>query len=189
MSTSETSRPPIAEAPRGDSLHRVHGEARAARWYGRRDATSRWDAPDGGFGVLYLGRSLVGAFAESLLRAPADRDVLWSQIRRKRRAAFKILQPLQLLKLHGEGLAWFGVTAADIAESDYAITQAISARVHAVFPVDGIQYRSRFDNDELCVALFDRADEKIDLVSEDEPIDKSWATAALVDRGYRLIDL
>jgi len=180
---------PTARIAKGIVLHRVHGEARAARWYGRRDATSRWDDPDGDFGVLYLGRSPVGAFAETLLRTPTDRDVLWSRAQKRRGATFKLLEPLQLAKLHGEGLAWFEVTADQIAEGDYTVPQSLARRIHAVFPVDGIQYRSRFDNDELCVALFDRADAKLDLVAEGEPIDKDWTRRILARRAYRLIDL
>jgi len=92
--------------------------------------------------------------------------VLWSRVQQKRQAAFKVLEPLQLAKLHGEGLEWFGVTAAQIAEADYAVPQSLARRIHADLPVSGIQYRSRFDNDELCVALFDRADGKLELAAE-----------------------
>jgi hypothetical protein len=70
--------------------------------------------------VLYLGRSLVGAFAETLLRTPKDRDLLWSRAEQKRQAVFRVSALLQLANLHGEGLAWFGVTAAQIAACDYA---------------------------------------------------------------------
>ncbi len=189
MSSPPGAKPPIATVRAGAVLHRVHGERRPARWYGRKDATSRWDDPDHEFGVLYLGRSPIGAFAETLLRTPADPDVLWSRARQKRRARFKLLDRLRLAKLHGEGLAWFEVTAAQISDEDYAVPQRLALRIEAVFPVDGIQYRSRFDNDELCVALFDRADEKLELLSQDEPIDKTWARQVLTRRGYRLIDL
>jgi hypothetical protein len=170
-------------------LYRVHGQGRAARWYGRKDATSRWDDPGHGFGVLYLGRTPIGAFAESLLRTPEDRDVLWSRARQKRVASFRLGEPLHLVKLHGEGLAWFGVTAAQIADGDYTVSQRLASRIEGAFPVDGIQYRSRFDNDQLCVALFDRADHKLELLKEDETIDKAWARQSLARRGYRLIDL
>jgi hypothetical protein len=170
-------------------VHRVHSRRHRALWFGQRDARSRWDDPSGEFGVLYLGRSPVGAFAETLLRAPEDRDVVWSHVAQRRTATFRVVEPLQLMKLHGEGLAWFEVTAADIAEGDYAVTQRISSRVNGDVPVDGIQYRSRFDNDELCVALFDRAEAKIALESEGETIDPAWARAILGKRGYRLIDL
>jgi hypothetical protein len=187
LSPPSTAKLPIASVRRGSVLHRVHGDGRAARWYGRKDATWRWDDPNGVFGVLYLGRSLVGAFAETVLRTPTDRDVLWSRIQQKRRATFKLTEPLRLGKLHGEGLAWWGVTAAQIADGDYGIPQGLASRL-SIF-VDGIQYRSRFDNDELCVALFDRADEKLELVREGDPIDKPWARQTLARRGYRLVDL
>lgn len=180
---------PVISVRTGVLLHRLHGDGRAARWYGRKDGTWRWDDPNGDFGVLYLGRSLEGPFSETLLRSPIDRDVLWSRVQQKRQARFKTLEPLRLAKLHGEGLAWWQVTAAEIAEADYAVPQGLSQRINAVVPVDGIQYRSRFDNDALCVALFDRADGKIDLVAEGEPIDKAWAHQVLSSRGYRLIDL
>lgn len=189
MKAARPAKAPITRIANGAVLHRVHGESREARWYGRNDATWRWDDPDCDYGVLYLGRSPVGALAETLLRTPADRDVLWSRAQQKRQARFRLLEPLQLAKLHGEGLAWFGVTAAEIAEGDYTVPQGISQRVHAVFPVDGIQYRSRFDNDQLCVALFDRADAKLELVVEGVSIDKLWASQVLSQRGYRLIDL
>lgn len=189
MSGAIRAGPPLARVARDKVLHRVHGEGRTARWYGRRDGTSRWDDPDGEFGVLYLGRSPVGAFAETMLRTPTDRNVLWSRAEQKRQAAFRPLKPLRLAKLHGEGLAWFGVTAAQIAESDYSVPQALSRRIHDDFPVDGIQYRSRFDNDELCVALFDRADAKLEILAERLRIDKAWAGRTLTRRGYRLIDL
>jgi hypothetical protein len=189
LSKAKPPKAPITRIAEGAALHRVHGETRAARWYGSKDSTWRWDDPDGDYGVLYLGRSPVGALAETLLRSPTDRDVLWSRALQKRQARFRLLEPLQLAKLHGEGLAWFGVTAAEIAEGDYTVPQGISQRVHAVFPVDGIQYRSRFDNDQLCVALFDRADAKLELVVEGDSIDKPWASQILSRRGYRLIDL
>lgn len=189
MTAPAPSKLPVVTVRSGTLLHRVHGDGRAARWYGRKDATWRWDDPNGDFGVLYLGRSSEGPFAEALLRSPADRDVLWSRVQQKRQARFRTLEPLRLAKLHGEGLAWWEVTAAEIAEADYAVPQGLSLKINAVVPVDGIQYRSRFDNDALCIALFDRADNKIDLVGEGESIDKTWAHRVLSSRGYRLIDL
>jgi hypothetical protein len=139
--------PPIVGLGAGMVLHRVHGDARPAPWFGRGDATSRWDDPNRNFGVLYLARSPVGAFAETLLRAPYDRDILWSHVRQKRQAVFQIIEPVQILKLHGEGLAWFGVTASHISESDYALPQRIADQAYHKYGLHGVQYRSRFDND------------------------------------------
>lgn len=187
---------PVATIATGRVLHRIHGSAVAARWYGRKDATWRWDDPDRKFGVLYLGKTLVGPFAETLLRAPAERDVLWEQIARRRSASFTTMQPVRLAKVHGPGLAWFRTTSAGVsADFDpvdnpaaYGVPQQIAAQVFHDTDLDGIQYRSRFDSDEFCVALFDRADGAISLNSEGNPIPKEWAEKLLCSRGYNLIE-
>lgn len=114
--------------------------------------------------------------------------MLWDRVQLKRAATFTTTRPLKLAKLHGEGLAWFETTAAAIATDAYATPQAIAARVHAETDLDGVQHRSRFDNDELCVALFERADAAIVLAREGDPIDKAWVKKTLSPRGYRLIE-
>lgn len=188
---------PVATIAAGEVLHRIHGKTVAARWYGRRDATWRWDDPEGGFGVLYLGRTLTGPFAETLLRTPHERDVLWDQIARRRAASFTTTRTLRLARLHGPGLAWFGTTVAGVsADFDpvrhpgaYRIPQQIAARIHHTTALDGIQYRSRFDSDEFCVALFERADDGLALTSEGVALPKDWAEDVLAERGYSLIEL
>lgn len=187
---------PVATIAAGKVLHRVHGVSVEARWYGRKDATWRWDDPAGTYGVLYLGKTLVGPFTESLLRTPRDPDILWERVQRKRAATFTTTRSLRLAKLHGPGLAWFRTTAAGVsADFDpatnpdgYETTQRISAMVHADSNLDGIQYRSRFDTDQLCLALFERADTAIKDTTEGTPIDKAWVKALLKPRGYRLIE-
>jgi hypothetical protein len=149
--------PPVARIAAGQILHRVHGAVNSARWYGRRNAAWRWDDPDRSYGVLYLGRNLAGPFVEALLRTPADPDVLWEAVEQKRAASFVTTRSLRLAPVHGPGLAWFRTTTAAVtADFDptlpgaaYAMSQRISARVHAETKLDGIQYRSRFDSDEL----------------------------------------
>jgi RES domain len=188
---------PVATVATGQTLHRLHDAAVAALWYGRKDATWRWDDPHGKYGVLYLGKTLVGPFAETLLRMPSDPDILWGQVRQKRAATFMTTRTLRLAKLHGPGLAWFRTTTAGVAADfdpaikpgAYDTTQRISAMVHSDTKLDGIQYRSRFDNDELCIALFDRADSAIRLATEGMPIEKDWVRKILKPRGYKLVEL
>ncbi len=187
----------MATIATGRVLHRVHGATVAAKWYGRKDATWRWEDPDGKFGVLYLGKTLVGPFAETLLRTPLDRDVLWDQVARRRAASFTTTRPIRLAKVHGPGLGWFRTTTAGVsADFDpvdnpgaYAVPQQISAEIYNTTRLDGIQYRSRFDSDEFCIALFDRADAAISLNAEGVPIGKDWNRTVLADRGYTLIEL
>ena len=62
---------PTTVVAAGETLHRVHAANRGARFYGKRDATWRWDDPGRSYGVLYLGLTQDGPFAETLLRRPA----------------------------------------------------------------------------------------------------------------------
>ena len=187
---------PTTDIAAGETLHRVHHAANKARFYGKRDATWRWDAPAGTYGVLYLGASRDGPFAETLLRKPAQRAVVWSEVEKRRFARFRTTDPLRLADVHGKGLGWAGVTVAEVAADHdgktypgaYAKTQAISAEVHASTDLDGVAYRSRLDPDQICVALFDRADSKIELVEEGEPIDRAWVDDLLAPHGKHLVD-
>lgn len=189
--------PPTATIAAGEVLYRVHAVSRGAHFYGRKDATWRWDDAARGYGVLYLGQTPVGSFAETLLRRPGQRALIWSEVAKRRLARFRTLRPMQLAGLHGAGLGWFGITIAEIAAGHdettypgaYETTQAISAHVYRETDLDGIQYRSRLDTDELCIALFDRADAAIDLVDEGGEIERAWVEKVLEPRGRYLIDL
>ncbi|MGW8191901.1 RES family NAD+ phosphorylase [Sphingomonas hankookensis] len=188
---------PTTDIPKGETLHRVHAANREARFYGKRDATWRWDDPNEDYGVLYLGLTRDGPFAETLLRRPAQRSVVWSEVEKRRFARFRTVESLRLADIHGKGLGWEGVTIGAIAGDHdgktypgaYARTQAISADVHATTALDGIAYRSRLDPDQLCVALFDRANHKVELVDEGEPIDRPWVDDLLKAHGKHVLDL
>lgn len=188
--------PPVSRIAAGQRLFRVHALSRCAHWYGRKDAQWRWDDPDRRYGVLYLGKSLVGPFAETILRTPAERDILWDVIASKRFSTFMTTRALRLARVHGPGLAWFRTTSATVSAdfdpalpgTPYEATQRISAMAHAFGGLDGIQYRSRLDSDALCVALFDRADDAIRLETEGCRLEKDWVRAILRPRGYRLIE-
>ena len=187
---------PTTDVAAGETLHRVHAAARSARFYGKRDATWRWDDPDSRYGVLYLGLTQDGPFAETLLRRPAQKVVVWSEVEKRRFARFRATEPLRLADVHGKGLGWEGVTVDEVAADHdektypgaYAKTQAISAEVHATTDLDGVAYCSRLDPDQLCVALFERADYKIELVEEGEAIDRGWADDLLELYGKHVVD-
>ena len=188
---------PTTDISPDETLYRIHASDRGARFYGKHDATWRWDDPDGKYGVRYLGLTQDGPFAETILRRPAQRAVAWSEVEKRRSARFRATEPLHLADVHGKGLGWEGVSVAEIAADHdgktypgaYIKTQAISAHVHATTDLDGIAYRSRLDPDQLCVALFDRADYKIELVEEGEPIDRGWVENLLEPHGKHVVDL
>lgn len=159
--------PPSVEVAEGETLRRVHRHTRPAMWFGARDGGWRWDDPDHTYGVLYLGRTLDAALAETLLRSPEEKTVKREDIVVRREALFRVEKTLRLADLHGAGLSYWGRELADVVSRDYTVPQALSARIHNETQLDGIEYRSRFNSDGMCVALFERAADKIrELVSE-----------------------
>jgi hypothetical protein len=81
-----------------------------------------------------------------------------------------------------------GIAPGDLTGDDYSEYHAVSAIVHAG-SCDGIRYRSRFENDLFCIAVFERADDVIDLVGEGRLINRDWCHDMLKPGGYRLLDL
>ena len=187
---------PITEIAAGGVLYRIHATGREARFYGKRDGTWRWDDPAGCYGVLYVGLTRSGPFAETLLRRPAEKAVVWSEIEKRRWAEFRTIETLHLADVHGKGLSFQGVAVAEVSGDHdsktypgaYARAQSISAEVFATTDLDGIAYRSRLEPDQICVALFDRADHKIELLAEGKPIDRSWAEDLLESHGKHILD-
>ncbi len=66
---------------------------------------------------------------------------------------------LLLAKIFDEGLIHHGVTADICAGDNYSASQRFAADLYATFAnVDGIAYRARHNNGQICYALFDRVD-------------------------------
>lgn len=74
----------ITDVAVGETLHRVHAAGNGARFYGKRDGTWRWDDPSCNYGVLYVGLTQDGPFAETLLRRPDQKAVVWSEVEKQR---------------------------------------------------------------------------------------------------------
>jgi len=145
----------------GAEIVRVHQTIHGAAFFGPAPGLppqNRFDAPGGEFRVLYGATELHGAFVETVLRRPGRilrRAIVdersWSRLQTQR--------DLQLVKLFDEGLQWHGLDAGEIAADDYGATRALALDLFGAFPnVDGLAYRSRYDNGQICFALFDRCD-------------------------------
>lgn len=83
---------------------------------------------------------------------------------------------MRLVELHGPGLAVLGATA-EVTSSGlpYDLPHAWSKAVHDTWPdADGISYRARHDNDQICFALFDRAESAIAIASQSDNLDADW---------------
>ena len=176
---------PIDLVAAGTPLFRIHRFDRDPLFFGPGKgtaATYRFDSLIGAFGVLYVGLSLGVAVVETLLRNPARRLVAWSDLAERASCVVTSARVLRIVRLHGTGLQAVGC--------DHAISTgpclwrlggcALGAFGHA----DGIGYQSRHDPGEICLALFERPDLRLQ-TSESAPLIQQLPTIAAIFSAYR----
>ncbi|HKP76533.1 MAG TPA: hypothetical protein VJT67_13475, partial [Longimicrobiaceae bacterium] len=87
-------------------------------------------------------------------------------------AAIPPTRELRIVRLHSDGLVQLSLSADAPHAVPYAGCQRLS---HALWAhpdeIDGIEYRSRWDDSLFCVALFDRAGEALDTDQPSLPLD------------------
>jgi len=139
-------------------FYRSHHANYGPVYYGK-GPVYRFDDPAGIYGVLYVAHRLEGAFVETHLRKPGRRYVDREDLARRRWSRLRAVRPLLLLPLHGRYLYRAGATAEVThgAASGYQLPRRWSSAAYAA-EFDGIEYRSRHDDDQFCVALFERVD-------------------------------
>lgn len=141
--------------PEGMSVHRVHWTTIDPLSFSVGKA-NRFDAPGGEFGVLYTAADIEGAFVETVLRRNGRlirRDV----VGQRSWVRLELTRALRVVRLHGEGLLWHGQDATISTSSDYRLARALSlALFNRADAPDGIAYRSKHDNDQICYAFYDR---------------------------------
>jgi len=147
-------------------LYRITRVAHTNPAYYGRARTFRFDAPDGSYGVCYFGTSLGAAFMETLPLAlishSGDRLVESSDLSTRYASLASSNQPLELAFFADDGLALNGIDLRVTGGDDYNLAQHWSGAIHAHHSlVDGIFYTSRHHNGLYCVALFERAREKV----------------------------
>jgi hypothetical protein len=177
---------PVVTHPAGFRFVRIHNRDSGPVYFGTSGGW-RWDDPDGRFGVLYGGHRLTGAFVEVFLRNPASRQVTAPRLQSRHQCDFVASRPLVLAQLYGNGPLNLGVRPGDLMSDDYAPCQALSRQLHDNSTVDGIEYRSRLNSDELCVALFDRAATAIAPAGASMPIPTDVAQTILALHGGSLV--
>lgn len=147
--------------PANSIFVRIHRVGQGPLWFGPAPGAPpayRFDAPAGQFRTLYGAERLEGAFVETILRR-ARRIIARDYVELRQWSLIRTLRDLKLAKLFDNGLIWHGVTADIVAGDDYRASQAFAASLHAAHrDCDGIAYRARHNNGEICYALFDRVD-------------------------------
>lgn len=160
----------------GSVLFRIHksqdrnGNLRAAIFYNRDNAEAnvygRFNDPQGrnpeqksaSYGVMYAALDKLVALRETIELTDL-RMIMVETLEKQCLSRLYLRRDLILVDLSGAGLARMGADArlSTITNEEYQIPQAWS-RAFYEHPdqVDGIYYRSRYDPNGLCVALFDR---------------------------------
>jgi hypothetical protein len=140
----------------GRTLWRLHQAGLAPDHFGAA-RRNRFDDPRGAFGVCYAALSEAGAFAETLLRRSGATLLTEAILKERALSSATVTQDLTLVRLFGDGLIPLGATAA-VTSGPYPASQAWARALHdhPAKPA-GVAYRANHDNDELAVALFDRA--------------------------------
>lgn len=81
-----------------------------------------------------------------------------------------------MIRLYGRGLPVLGCTAEITHGSlPYDLPQAWSHALHEhPAKADGIAYRSRHDDNEVCFAIFERSRDAVTLATREPDLDQEW---------------
>ena len=151
---------PLETIPDGARLIRIHRSELGPLFFGSTGG-NRFDDPAKSYGVCYLSTTLEGAFAETCLRSVGARFVALTFLEARSFSEIEVTAPLRLLSLHGPGMAQIGATSA-VTSGPHVVAQQWSRAIHDhPMTPEGIAYRSNHDNGEICVALFDHADDRL----------------------------
>lgn len=151
---------PLETIPDGARLTRIHRSDLGPLFFGSTGG-NRFDDPAQSYGVCYLSTTLEGAFAETCLRSVGARFVALTFLEARSFSEIEVTARLHLVSFHGPGLAQIGATGA-VTSGPHVVAQQWSRAIHdhPAAP-DGIAYRSNHDNGEICVALFERAGDRL----------------------------
>ena len=176
----------MAIEPAGEIWRRMN-ETRFPDPLGWGPAMNRFSDPTGrAFGVVYLGSSAKVTFVETLLRDSADGRggdcvLELAEIRKRSLAQIRVTKPLRLVDLTGDGCLRMGVPSDVVGSSDQRQAQRWSVGFHAhPDQPGGIYYPSRL-NEERCIALYDRALDKLEAIASPPLMVCAVELAAILD--------
>jgi hypothetical protein len=146
--------------PAGWQGKRIHDARRDPRYFGKGRNGSplhRFDDPLCEFAVCYFAAQLLAAFAETFFRDLPVRFVARANLQHRALATLTLTRDVTLVQTFGPALVQLGARVQSLL-GHYAHAQAWSRAFfeHPDAP-DGILYRSSHDDEQLCVALFNRA--------------------------------
>lgn len=184
MSGSYDSRLNTVVWPANRPLWRIHRAERDALWFGPEHGEAprnRFDAPHGEYRICYLGGSPAAAFVETLLRGRRRRVVARATLRGRMISEIHLDRALRIARLDGPGMVSLGVGSDTIHGADYTVSRRLALEAYRQESgIDGLRYRSRWDDDCFCVALFDRAASAVTVERGGDTMDRSPRIRALL---------
>lgn len=153
-------------------------------------ALNRYDDPDKVYGVLYLAFDINTALMESMFHKHkwhrrVGRSVSLKEVNSRLVRAVGVLNDIRLANLNAPDTMArvFGLNLGQISSRNYRYTHSISRCVYQDVDsvgnprFDGILYPSRNNYPGNCVALFDRAEKKIEVSADiDLPNHCGWSS-------------
>lgn len=122
-----------------------------------RSGKGRFDEPESGYGILYLGEDEYAAFIECFGRVHGAKGVAEAALKQRNLFAIAANRPLRLVDLTGSNLVKLGADAR-LSSGSYGISRTWAKAIwQHPMQVDGLRYRSRHDDERFCCGLFERA--------------------------------
>jgi hypothetical protein len=139
---------------------RVHKARRDPIYFGS-SGSNRFDAPNGAFGVMYVGKDAHCAIVETIEFLSSGRLIAASTLSHLSLTRIQTDRPLRLVDLTADGLVRLGADAR-LTTGSYAISQQWSLAIwNHPSTLDGLLYRSRHDPSRMSAAIFNRASDAI----------------------------
>ncbi|CAN5763843.1 RES family NAD+ phosphorylase [soil metagenome] len=152
---------PLVRRAAGQVYWRLHERRHGALYFDRRP-NGRFNAPAGEYGTCYLADSLGASFLETLVRGSRHRVIPRARLEVRTATTIELLAEVRLFRFHSDALPRLGASAGLPHAAVYEECQQIALAVwQHPEGVDGIEYRSRWDDSRLCAAIFDRAATKL----------------------------
>ena len=165
-----------------------------------RNRAYRYDAPDSTYGVCYLSFDLATALMESVFHQHCwhrqrRRSIALAEVWARMVRAVGTVQELVLADLTAPGVMaqYFGLNLAQLASRRYRSTRHLSAAVHGLQSedgrpaFDGLVYPSRNNYPAACVALFERAAYKVEVLADIDLVDHAGWPRFVADWGIGIV--
>lgn len=145
-----------------------------------------WD--DAPFAVMYCAQTLETAFCETFVRGQFDKKIdrvmSLSAFKDRERAILQTQDPLRMVDLRRNNSQKFSIPMGVTRNTDHRAGRNFAKNLHAFRrDVDGIVFPSRLIDGGECVAVFERALYKIDVIAV-QPLDRLPAMIKLLEE-YR----